>query len=126
VSPRFLDIGKTNVKVATFGLRWCARVGAHHAQSHGARARPIPMRMSRRSGEFLLGSLAEANKVQWDCGHCPDDRTACAAALIDDSGLVLPVMDYEFAGVEEIEPFYMRRCARRFRKRFSPRLARGA
>src|SRR5205085_980498 len=55
--------------------------------------------------EFLLGALAEANKVNGIAAIVPTTH-GCAAALIDDQGLVLPVMDYEFAGVEEIEPLY--------------------
>src|SRR5947207_5870017 len=55
--------------------------------------------------EFLLGALAEANKVNGIAAIVPTTH-GCAAALIDESALVLPVMDYEFAGVEEIEPFY--------------------
>ena len=99
-----LDIGKTNVKVVTFAsdgaLMW---------------ERSIPNRM--RTGPlyphadvdqiwaFLLGALADANKVSPIAAIVPTTH-GCAAALIDEAGLVLPVMDYEFAGVEEIEPFY--------------------
>ena len=99
-----LDIGKTNVKVATFAcdgvLVW---------------ERTMPNRMVpgplyphadvEKIWEFLLGALAEANRVDGIAAIVPTTH-GCAAALIDDTGLVLPVMDYEFAGVEEIEPFY--------------------
>jgi L-fuculokinase len=99
-----LDIGKTNVKVATFA-------------SDGALVweRSVPNRMVpgplyphadvEQIWTFLLGALADANQVSPIAAIVPTTH-GCAAALIDDQGLVLPVMDYEFAGVEEIEPHY--------------------
>src|SRR6266567_4682605 len=99
-----LDIGKTNVKVATFGgdgtLVW------ERAILNGTVAGPpYPHADVEHIWEFLLGALADANKVSPIAAIVPTTH-GCAAALIDDRGLVLPVMDYEFAGVEEIEPLY--------------------
>jgi sugar (pentulose or hexulose) kinase len=99
-----LDIGKTNVKVATFAcdgaLVW------ERAMPNRTVPGPLyPHADVEKIWEFLLGALAEANKVNGIAAIVPTTH-GCAAALIDDSALVLPVMDYEFAGVEEIEPFY--------------------
>src|SRR4051812_47308860 len=99
-----LDIGKTNVKVATFGgdgtLVW------ERAIPNRTVASPLyPHADVEHVWEFLLSALADANKVSPIAAIVPTTH-GCAAALIDDRGLVLPVMDYEFAGVEEIEPLY--------------------
>lgn len=99
-----LDIGKTNVKVATFGgdgpLVW------ERAIPNRTMASPLyPHADVEHIWKFLLSALADANKVSPIAAIVPTTH-GCAAALIDDRGLVLPVMDYEFTGVEEIEPFY--------------------
>ena len=99
-----LDIGKTNVKVATF-----SRDGALvWERSLPNRMRPGPLYPHadvEQIWAFLLGALADANKASPIAAIVPTTH-GCAAALIDDHGLMLPVMDYEFAGVDEIEPFY--------------------
>ena len=99
-----LDIGKTNVKVATF-----ARDGAL-VWERSMPNRVVPDALYPRADveaiwAFLLDALAEANKVSAIAAIVPTTH-GCAAALIDVSGLVLPVMDYEFAGVEAIEQRY--------------------
>ncbi|UFZ05724.1 sugar kinase [Bradyrhizobium ontarionense] len=72
---------------------------------------------------FLLGALADANEVSPIAAIVPTTH-GCAAALIDEDGLVLPVMDYEFAGVEEIEPLYAP-LRPPFSQTFSPALPAG-
>jgi sugar (pentulose or hexulose) kinase len=99
-----LDIGKTNVKVATFACDG-ALVWERTMPNRMVPGPPYPHADVEKIWEFLLGALAEANKVNGIAAIVPTTH-GCAAALIDDSGLVLPVMDYEFAGVEEIEPLY--------------------
>ena len=99
-----LDIGKTNVKVATF-TRDGALVWERTMPNRIVPGPPYPHADVEKIWTFLLGALEEANKVDGIAAIVPTTH-GCAAALIDDSGLVLPVMDYEFAGVEEIEPFY--------------------
>jgi sugar (pentulose or hexulose) kinase len=99
-----LDIGKTNVKVATFACNG-ALVWERTMPNRTTPGPPYPHADVEKIWEFLLGALAEAEKVDEISAIVPTTH-GCAAALIDDSGLVLPVMDYEFAGVEEIEPFY--------------------
>src|SRR5438477_229434 len=99
-----LDIGKTNVKVATFAgdgaLLW-ERV----APNRGAPGPPYPHADVEEIWDFLLKTVAEANMAN-EIATIVATTHGCAAALIDDSGLVLPVMDYEFAGVDEVEPSY--------------------
>ncbi len=117
-----LDIGKTNVKVATFGgdgaLVW--------ERAMPDRVVPGPLYPHADVGqiwEFLLHALGEANKVSPIAAIVPTTH-GCAAALIDEAGLVLPVMDYEFAGVDEIEPLYAS-LRPPFSETFSPKLPAG-
>src|SRR5205814_6068557 len=91
-----LDIGKTNVKVASFAadgtLLW-ERVTPNRAFP----GPPYPHADVESIWDFLLESLEEANRVSGITTIVATTH-GCAAALVDDSGLVLPVMDYEFSG----------------------------
>jgi L-fuculokinase len=117
-----LDIGKTNVKVATFAgdgaLLW-ERVTPNRV----APGPPYPHADVERIWNFLLQALAEANKAN-EIAAIVATTHGCAAALVDDSGLVLPVMDYEFAGVDEIERLYAP-LRPPFSQSFSPALPAG-
>jgi sugar (pentulose or hexulose) kinase len=117
-----LDIGKTNVKVVTFtgdgALLW-ERV----APNRVAPGPPYPHAHVEAIWDFLLKALAEANAAN-EIGAIVATTHGCAAALVDDSGLVLPVMDYEFAGVDDIEPFYAP-LRPAFSESFSPKLPAG-
>ena len=99
-----LDIGKTNVKVATFAYDG-ALVWERSMPNRALSAPLYPHADVETIWAFLLSSLADANKVKTIAAIVPTTH-GCAAALIDGSGLVLPVMDYEFVGIDEIEPFY--------------------
>jgi len=101
-----LDIGKTNVKLATFAedgvLLW-----ERSTPNRICADAPYPHADVEKIWAFFVEALAEANKAE-KIATIVATTHACTAGLVDDSGLVLPVMDYEFAGVEEIEPFYAR------------------
>jgi sugar (pentulose or hexulose) kinase len=99
-----LDIGKTNVKLELFNseraLLW--------ERSTANRVLPGPLYPHadvEAIWGFLIGGLADANRAH-PIGVIVPTTHGCAGALIDESGLVLPVLDYEYAGVEEIEPSY--------------------
>lgn len=117
-----LDIGKTNVKVAAFrcdgALMWERAITNRMVPGP-----PYPHADVERIWEFLLGALADANRISPIAAIVPTTH-GCAAALIDEAGLVLPVMDYEFAGVEEIEPLYAP-LRPPFSETFSPALPAG-
>ncbi len=99
-----LDIGKTNVKLATFAgdgrLLW-----ERSMPNRVVREPPYPHADVKKIWDFLVGALSEANET-----HPVDSIVAtthaCTGAFVDDGGLLLPAMDYEFAGVDEIEPLY--------------------
>jgi sugar (pentulose or hexulose) kinase len=117
-----LDIGKTNVKVATFAddgsLLWERTMPNRVVASP-----PYPHADVETIWQFLLQALADANKAN-KIDVVVSTTHGCAAALVDDAGLVLPVMDYEFTGVEEIEPLYAS-LRPPFSQTFSPPLPAG-
>ena len=118
-----LDIGKTNVKLATFGgdgaLLW-----ERATPNRVAPGPPYPHADVETIWTFLIAALAEANRAH-EIATIVATTHACTGAFIgEDGALLLPVMDYEFAGVEEIEPLYapMRPP---FSESFSPKLPAG-
>jgi len=72
---------------------------------------------------FCLSTLREANEAHEIRDIIPTTHGA-TGALVDDVSLVLPVMDYEFTGVEEIEPAYQP-IRPPFSESFSPPLPAG-
>lgn len=98
-----LDVGKTNVKLVLFegpALLW-----QRSAPNRPLPGPPYPHADVEAIWRFLLEGLREAARIH------PVDAVVVAthgatAALVDGEGLVLPVMDYEFAGVDRIEPVY--------------------
>jgi L-fuculokinase len=117
-----LDIGKTNVKVATFASDG-ALLFERATPNRVAPGPPYPHADVDAIWKFLLAALAEANRAH-RIGAIVATTHACTAALVDDAGLVLPVMDYEFAGVDEIEPLYAP-LRPPFSESFSPSLPAG-
>ena len=120
-----LDIGKTNVQGGD--IRWRRRrcFGSAPRPIAVVRGRrPIPTRTSSRSGIFSLGALAEANKVR-PINAIVATTHGCAAALIDDSGLVLAGHGLRVRRRRARSSRFTRRCARRFRKPFRPPLPAG-
>jgi sugar (pentulose or hexulose) kinase len=117
-----LDIGKTNVKVATFASDG-ALLWERTMTNRVAPGPPYPHADVERIWDFLLKALAEANQAN-EIAAVVATTHGCAAALVDDSGLVLPVMDYEYGGVDQIEPFYAP-LRPPFSQSFSPALPAG-
>jgi sugar (pentulose or hexulose) kinase len=99
-----LDVGKTNVKLALFApdgaLLW--------DRSQPNRPLPGPPYLHtdiEAIWAFFLSSLAQGAKLHAIESIVPTAHGA-AAVLVDDRGLVMPMIDYEEPGVEAIEPEY--------------------
>jgi sugar (pentulose or hexulose) kinase len=99
-----LDIGKSNIKVELFdterALLW--------ERTTPNRVLPGPLYPHadvEAIWAFFIAALRDANRAHPVRTIVPTTH-GCAGALIDERGLVLPVLDYEFAGVEAIEPLY--------------------
>lgn len=100
-----LDIGKTNVKLALFDdgrLLW-----EKSAPNRVRPGPPYPHEDVESTWTFFLDALHEAARTHQVSAIVPTAHGA-AGALIGESELAAPVMDYEFTGVEVIEPDYAR------------------
>jgi sugar (pentulose or hexulose) kinase len=117
-----LDIGKTNVKLATFAGDG-AVLWERSKPNLVAPGPPYPHADVEAIWAFLIGALGEANRAR-EIGAIVATTHACTGALVDEAGLLLPVMDYEFAGIEEIEPLYAP-LRPPFSESFSPSLPAG-
>lgn len=116
-----LDVGKTNVKVVVFddaSILW--QRSSPNAPLAGP---PYPHCNAEGALSFFFGAVTEAAR-----DHRIDTIVVtthgATAALIDDRELVLPVMDYEFADVNDIEEAY-RELRPPFTETRSPPLAAG-
>lgn len=100
-----LDIGKTNVKLALFDdgrLLW-----EKSAPNRVRPGPPYPHEDVESAWTFFLDALHEAARTHQVSAIVPTAHGA-AGALIGESELAAPIMDYEFTGVEVIEPDYAR------------------
>lgn len=116
-----LDIGKSNVKLAVFDrgrLVW-----EKSTANRMLPGPPYPHEDVDGAWQFFLGALREAGREHRIDAIVPTAHGA-AGALLGPDGLAAPVMDYEFAGVDAIEPDYAR-IRPPFAETLSPRMAAG-
>ena len=116
------DIGKTNIKLVVFD-----RAG-HVLWEKSRPNRPVqgglyPHADVEKIWVFLLEALREA-AGQFALDVLIPATHGATGALINDEGLVLPVMDYEFAGLNDIEARY-KAIRPDFSETFSPHLPTG-
>ena len=100
-----LDIGKTNVKLALFDegrLLW-----EKSAPNRIRPGPPYPHEDVESAWDFFLDALREAGRAH-QIGAIVPTAHGAAGALIGETDLAAPVMDYEFTGVDAIEPDYAR------------------
>eukprot|EP01037_Dinobryon_pediforme_P012740 gene12740-12836_t len=99
-----IDIGKTNVKLALFDVQ--GDVLWQKSQPNTPILTGLyPHADVERIWAFLLDALREANARHKIDVIVPTTHGA-TGALLDDNGLVLPIMDYEFLRLDEIERLY--------------------
>jgi sugar (pentulose or hexulose) kinase len=116
-----LDVGKTSVKLAVTDRE--GRV--HESRSCPNRvleSEPYPHADTEGTWEWILATLRElGSRHPLEC-IVPVGHGACAA-LVDERGLVLPMLDYEH-DLSDVDADY-EPLARDFQKSGSPRLPRG-
>jgi L-fuculokinase len=117
-----LDVGKTNVKLVTFAPDGTL-LSERTIPNRVLPGPPYPHEDVESIWAFCLDALREAGRAHEISDIVPITHGA-AGALVDDRGLILPVMDYEFAGVEDIEGEY-RTLRPPFEESFSPQLPAG-
>jgi L-fuculokinase len=116
-----LDIGKTNAKltlIAEDGSAMATRRIASRIVGEG----PYPHHDTERIWDWLLATLREFAQSAWITAIVPVTHGA-TAALVDDNGLVLPVMDYESDLPQSLASYGALRPA--FAESFSPDLPAG-
>jgi sugar (pentulose or hexulose) kinase len=98
-----LDIGKTNLKLALFDEgTLCWEKSAPNRTMPGP---PYPHEDVESAWDFFLDALREARRTH-QIGAIVPTAHGAAGALIGETELAAPIMDYEFTDVEAIEPDY--------------------
>ncbi|WP_192255659.1 FGGY-family carbohydrate kinase [Mesorhizobium silamurunense] len=101
-----IDIGKTNAKVALVDFEHMTEVGLRRTANAVSRNGPYPHHDVERLWAFILDGLAALHREQ------PIDAVSitthgATAVLVDaEGGPALPVIDYEFAGIDELAQGY--------------------
>lgn len=118
-----MDIGKSNAKLSLLNADSGAVL---HSESVHCRSKPVPCYPHIDTDHiwaWYLKALATASQHA-DITHINVTAHGAAGALIADAGLVLPVMDYEFDGPDELAQQYNALCDP-FDVTYSPRLPHG-
>lgn len=101
-----IDIGKTNAKVALVDLMTLSEVALRRMKNAPVRQAPYPHHDVESLWTFILNSLAALNREQ-RIDAISITTHGATGALVDASGeLVLPVLDYEFDGPDELAADY--------------------
>ena len=117
-----LDIGKTNIKCLVLDEGGETLWSRQHPNSVVDSA-PYPHFDVEATWQLLLDSLKQAN-AEVGIGAINISAHGACAVLVGGGGeLVLPVMDYEFAGVRDVEGYDA--CRPDFQQTFSPSLPAG-
>lgn len=117
-----IDIGKTHARVALLDVDG-ATLETRGVENRVIDAAPYPHFDADALWAFILGALRDFAARGPVEAVVPVVHGACAA-LVDDAGLVLPVMDYEWAGLEAAADAYAS-LRPPFGETFSPGQARG-
>ena len=116
------DVGKSNVRLTAVNDSGVA-LAALERQNGVDSSPPYPHFEADELYAWLIDGLATLARDFAIHSVVPVTHGACAA-LVDDDGLVLPTMDYEFRGVSEIDSDYDA-IARDFARTASPKLPAG-
>ncbi len=92
------DVGKTNAKLTAFAVDDLRIVGTLSTPNAPLAGPPFDRVDTARLWAFLTDGLAELGRAGRIRDIVPTTH-ACAAALVDADGLVLPIMDYEWEGL---------------------------
>ena len=116
------DVGKTNVRLSAVNDSGVA-LATFECQNSVDSSPPYPHFDADELYAWLLAGLATLTRDFEVTSVVPVTHGACAA-LVDDDGLALPIMDYEFRGVSDVDSEYDA-IARDFARTASPKLPAG-
>lgn len=101
-----IDIGKTNAKVALVDLTTLSEIALRRVANAPVRQAPYPHHDVEALWTFILNSLADLNRER-RIGAISITTHGATGALVDAAGeLVLPVLDYEFDGPDQLAADY--------------------
>jgi L-fuculokinase len=116
------DVGKSNVRLSAINDAAVAMVTLDRQNSVDSSS-PYPHFAADELYAWLLAGLATLTRDFDVTSVVPVTHGACTA-LVDDDGLALPIMDYEFRGVHDVDADYDS-IARDFARTSSPKLPAG-
>lgn len=101
-----IDIGKTNAKVALVDLATLSEIALRRMANAPVRQGPYPHHDVEALWTFILNSLADLNR-EGRIDAISITTHGATGVLVDRSGeLVLPVLDYEFDGPDQLAADY--------------------
>ncbi|MEI9406517.1 FGGY-family carbohydrate kinase [Mesorhizobium argentiipisi] len=101
-----IDIGKTNAKVALVDLATLSEIALRRVANAPVRQAPYPHHDVEALWTFILNSLADLNRER-RVDAISITTHGATGVLVDGSGeLVLPVLDYEFDGPDQLAADY--------------------
>jgi len=101
-----IDIGKTNAKVVLVDLATLNEVALRRVANSVVTDGPYPHHDVERLWAFILDSLRDIHREQSIDAISITTHGATAALVDAEGGLALPVIDYEFTGVDETAEDY--------------------
>ena len=104
-----MDIGKTNAKLCVVDAETGRLAGTRKTQTRSIDASPYLHLDTDSLWHWFVAELTQLQATE-DVSTIVVTAHGATAALIDDDGLVLPVMDYEFTGLDELRPQYDAVC----------------
>lgn len=117
------DIGKTNARLSLVSASNGDVLNSVSRESPALEQAPYLHLDTDGLWQWYLEQLRDAQKLA-PISHICVAAHGGSAALIDNDGLVLPVLDYEFAGPDELASEYDQICSP-FDQTYSPRLPHG-
>ncbi len=118
-----MDIGKTNAKLCVVNAQTGALISTDTTHTGTIDAPPYPHLDTASIWSWYVAGLKRLQKTT-RIDTIVVTAHGATAALLDDEGLVLPVMDYEFSGLDELRAEYDLRCDS-FEQTYSPKLPLG-
>lgn len=119
-----IDIGKTNAKFALVDATSRTEIAVRTMPNTVLMSGPYPHFDIDLVWDFIKTSIRELNQEHAIRAISITTHGACAALVDEDGNLALPVLDYEYAGPEELAEDYAK-TRPDFSTSFSPRLPAG-
>lgn len=118
-----MDIGKTNAKLCVVNASSGKLESSVTTETRTLDSGPYPHLDTSSMWAWFVAGLKQLGKVH-SIQYIVVTAHGATAALLDDDGLVMPVMDYEFSGLDDYRDQYDQQCDS-FEHTYSPKLPLG-